>query len=401
MQNAELIESGDAPKTGQFFDVETDDIETDEILEKEDEIGSYLDKYEVSVVPNDFNIASLCAYLDKGVLSVPAFQRAYVWSKKQASRFVESLLMGFPVPQIFLFEKGRNDLWVIDGQQRLMSIYFFSKGRFPRAGKMYRAENVKSLLLEDDAKFSDFRLELKSDTGKDKSPLHGKNIDQIGEEKKEGFFLAPFRSMVVRQHQPDNSDVAYEIFHRLNTGGKNLTPQQIRNCVYESKFLDMVRELNSDLRWRKIIGRETPVATQRDEEMVMRAFAMLLTEEQYASPLMRFLNRFAEKVRNDSDDRIAFLRDLFEHFLDACEPNSDVFSLEKGGFRYLLFEAVFVSIFSDCVREWKIPAHTTLPVGKIRSLLGDKQFVDTLYSGSALKTKVDERLAIARRHLAN
>ena len=394
MQNAELIESGDAPQTGQVFE-----IKTDEILEEEDEIGSYLDKYEVSVAPNDFNIGSLCAYLDAGVLGVPAFQRAYVWSRKQASRFVESLLMGLPVPQIFLFERERNDLWVIDGQQRLMSIYFFSKGRFPRPGKMYRAENVKSLSLEDDAMFSDFRLELKSDTSEDKSPLHGKSIDQLSEEKKRSFSLAPFRSMIVRQHQPDNSEVAYEIFHRLNTGGKNLTPQQIRNCVYESDFLRMVRELNFDPRWRKIIGRATPVATQRDEEMVMRAFAMLLTEEQYASPLTRFLNRFAASRRESSGEEIRFWRTLFERFLDACESKADVFSLEQGGFRYLLFEAVFVALLSDCARKRELPGQFSLPADKVRSLLKDERFIDAQFSGSARGESVKTRLAVAREYM--
>ena len=400
MQNAELIESGDAPKTGQIFDIETDDIETDETSKEEDEIGLYLDTYEVSVVPNDFNIRSLCDYLDEGTLSVPEFQRGYVWNKKQASRFVESLLMGLPVPQIFLFEKGRNDLWVIDGQQRLMSIYFFAKGRFPRAGKMHHAENVKSLSLEDDAMFSDFRLELKSDTSEDKSPLHGKSIHQLGKEKERGFFLAPFRSMVVRQYKPDNnSDVAYEIFHRLNTGGKNLTSQQIRNCVYESKFLDMVRDLNlNDLRWRKIIGHKTPVATQRDEEMVMRAFAMLLTEEQYASPLTRFLNRFAASKRKSSDEDIRFWRTLFERFLDACESKAEVFSLsEKGGFRYLLFEAVFVALLSDFARKQKLPEQLSLPADKVRELLKDTRFSEAQFSGSARVENVKIRLAAARR----
>ena len=390
MQNAELIDE-DALQTGQL-----PEIKTDEILDEENDTGSYLDKYDVSVVPNDFNIGSLCSYLEAGVLSVPAFQRAYVWSKKQASRFVESLLMGLPVPQIFLFERKRDDLWVIDGQQRLMSIYFFSKGRFPRAGKIYRAENVKNLSLKDDTMFSDFRLELKSDTSEDKSPLHGKSIDQIGEEKKMGFSLTPFRSMVVRQHQPDNVEVAYEIFHRLNTGGKNLTHQQIRNCVYESNFLRMVQELNLDPRWRKIIGRETPVATLRDEEMVMRAFAMLLTEERYASPLTRFLNRFAASRRESSSEEICFLRALFERFLDACESEAKIFSLKQGGFRYLLFEAVFVALFSDYARKEKLPEQFSLPTDKVRKLLENKQFTEARFGGSASGESVKTRLAVAR-----
>ena len=403
MQNAKTIEREDALQQAEQ-EIETD---TDEKSEKDGGIGLYLKTYDVSVVPNDFNISSLCSYMEAGTLRVPAFQRVYVWDKKQASRFIESLLLGLPVPQIFLFESGRNDLWIIDGQQRMMSIYFFSKGRFPRPGTMVLrhdmavGKKLQDLPLDNDKLFVDFQLELKPESDGNRSPLHGKDIKQIDEEKDFLFSLLVLRSMTVRQHKPEgNREVAYEVFHRLNTGGKNLTPQQIRNCVYESKFLDMVRDLNRDQRWRKVIGHPNPVATQRDEEMVVRSFSMLLDGNNYSSPLARFINRFAEKMQKESDDRIYFLRDLFKHFLDACDRAPDVFKLEKSGFRYLLFEAVFVSLFSNCVREQKIPTHTTLPVGKIRSLLGDKQFVDTLYSGSALKAQVDARLAVAREHIS-
>lgn len=91
--------------------------------------------YDISVIPNDFNVMTINNLMETGIIKMPAFQRNYVWDRKRASRFIESLILGLPVPQIFLYQKERNQFSVIDGQQRLMTIYFFAKQRFPRNGK--------------------------------------------------------------------------------------------------------------------------------------------------------------------------------------------------------------------------------------------------------------------------
>ena len=92
-------------------------------------------QYDISVIPNDFNVLTINSLLEKNVITMPSFQRNYVWDRKRASKFIESLIIGLPVPQIFLYQLDRNKYSVIDGQQRLMSIYFFIKQRFPKSGK--------------------------------------------------------------------------------------------------------------------------------------------------------------------------------------------------------------------------------------------------------------------------
>ena len=71
------------------------------------------------------------SFLEAGNVKIPGFQRNYVWDIKRASKLIESLIIGLPIPQIFLFQEAKNKLLVIDGQQRLMSIYYFIKRRFP------------------------------------------------------------------------------------------------------------------------------------------------------------------------------------------------------------------------------------------------------------------------------
>ena len=82
-----------------------------------------------------------------------------------ASRLIESLILGLPVPQLFLYEEGNNRFLVIDGQQRLMTIYYFIKGRFPRTDQVVTLRpifeehgNIPESVFADDKLFRDFRL---------------------------------------------------------------------------------------------------------------------------------------------------------------------------------------------------------------------------------------------------
>ena len=83
-------------------------------------------RYAISSYGADYPVDGLVKRLKEGTIYVPPFQRSYVWSVRDASRFVESLLLGLPVPGVFLSkEEGTNKLLVIDGQQRLRSLQFF------------------------------------------------------------------------------------------------------------------------------------------------------------------------------------------------------------------------------------------------------------------------------------
>lgn len=100
----------------------------------EDDGGIHIDQYDITASPNDFNLVTLGSFIDRGAVRIPGFQRHFVWDLPRASRLIESLILGLPVPQLFLYEESRNRFLVIDGQQRLMSIYYFIK-RVPAPGK--------------------------------------------------------------------------------------------------------------------------------------------------------------------------------------------------------------------------------------------------------------------------
>ena len=81
--------------------------------------------------PNDFNVKTIVDFIDSGVVVIPGFQRNFVWDIKRASRLIESLIVGLPVPQIFLYEQGRDKYLVIDGQAAVDVYLLLRKGEVP------------------------------------------------------------------------------------------------------------------------------------------------------------------------------------------------------------------------------------------------------------------------------
>ena len=196
-----------------------------EHYEMQDEETSVV-SYDISVIPNDFNVMTINSLIESGVISMPAFQRNYVWDRKRASRFIESLILGLPIPQIFLYQVERNKYSIIDGQQRLLTIYFFVKQRFPRSGKRTFLRkvfdengNIPDSVLSDNEIFQDFKLQFAKQENGAPHPLNNKKYHTLDVAQKSSFDLMPIRCMSIRQNRPEDDGSIYEIFSRLNTGG--------------------------------------------------------------------------------------------------------------------------------------------------------------------------------------
>lgn len=120
---------------------ETEDLQTEEETEEAPFV-----EFDISVSPSDLTLELLATQIDRGDIIIPFYQRKYVWKIEQASRLIESFLMGLPVPQVFLYVNDDGLLEVIDGQQRLLSVTYFIKGFLGR--KTIKGGN-KYLSLED------------------------------------------------------------------------------------------------------------------------------------------------------------------------------------------------------------------------------------------------------------
>jgi hypothetical protein len=389
-----------APAVEWWDDPSTEDGEDDSPLIKE---------YDISSSPNDFNVLTIMSFLESGNVKIPGFQRNYVWDLKRASKLIESLIIGLPIPQVFLFEEGKNRFLVIDGQQRLMSIYYFIKRRFPHKEKRNELRRIfdqhgklPDAILYDDEYFSDFTLKLSDAPGpaignRTPNPLHGLNHVQLGE-MKSSFDLRTIRNVIIKQNVPAGDDSSiYEIFNRLNSGGMNLGPQEIRSSLYHSDFYTMLARVNTDPRWRKLLGLETPDLHMKDIETILRGFAVLMYD--YRASMTRFLNEASRKLKSIPPEDVAYFEELFLSFLAACGAlPTKPFHGNTGAFTISIYDAVFAAA---CTKAAKAKTLLKRPIDpeKLAALKKDAQFVEASQSRTAGTGNVRTRLERARKLL--
>ena len=365
----------------------------------EEDVDDFVE-YDITATPNDFNLSTIFNYMDNGLLVIPEFQRNYVWDIKHASRLIESLIRGLPIPQLFLYEAERNKFLVIDGQQRLMSIYYFFKQRFPHKNSrphlravFKKYGQIPREVLADDDHFSNFRLHLPVNEPGRTNKFHGIDYDSLGESQMQ-FNLRPLRSIVIRQNSPDDEDSAmYEIFDRLNSGGMNLRPQEIRLCLYHSDFYDMLERINTEPAWRRFLQKNEPDLHMKDVEVLLRVFAMLVDSERYAPSLVKFLNRFSKDAKSNTPERNQYLERLFKSFLSAAEHLSDDTFINKGNGRIniALIEAVFFASCKDSLAKDETVKHT-LDAERIQQLEADADFVNAASRSTTSRNNVNIRL---------
>lgn len=282
-------------------------------------------EYDITSYPADYTLSVLWQMYQNGSITIPLFQRGFVWSQKQASALIESFLMGLPVPSIFFYIDNSNKNLVIDGQQRLMSIFYFFEGYFGQ-------ENEKG-------KRQIFRL-----TGLNKkSPYYNLRFDDLEDEDKRKLEMTVLRAINIRQLAPKNDDSCmYHIFERLNTGGTPLTSQEIRNCVYRGTFLDKLMELNQDANWRTLLGKKLTDKHLTDVELMLRAFGLRFMLKEYDKPMKTFLNKVSSRYRYKTDGDIASFAD---EFVRACavmveKLPAKPFSV-RGPFNTSIFDSIF------------------------------------------------------------
>ena len=363
-----------------------------------------VEEYDVTAAPNDFNVMTLHSFVESGAVRIPGFQRNFVWDLGRASKLIESLILGLPVPQLFLYEQERNKFLVIDGQQRLMSIYYFIKMRFPR--KVKRGElrlifdqegRIPEHILHDDKYFQPFNLRLPQRLPNHANKFKGLNYETLGNYKIQ-LDLRPIRNIVVKQNIPTDDDSSiYEIFNRLNSGGINLSPQEIRASMYHSKFYILLSQINNKERWRKILGTPEPDLHMKDIEILLRGFAVLVDGQNYAPSMVKFLNQFSNKCKPPAAEHNEYFRRLFESFLDACSSLSeDAFKNRRNKrFNVALYEAVFAAACERAFSEKCIVAGT-LDSERIQTLATDQEFVQASQEGTTQTKNLMKRLSRAR-----
>lgn len=335
--------------------------EKDLILEKDQDYEKQLEaeelpfvEYDITSYPADYTLSVLWQMFKNNNITIPSFQRGFVWTQRQASALIESFLMGLPVPPVFFYIDTENKNLVIDGQQRLMSVFYFFEGYFGQ-------ENDKG-------KRQIFRLYGLNK----KSPYYNLRFEDLQEQDKRKLEMTVLRVINIRQLAPSKDDSCmYHIFERLNTGGTPLSSQEIRNCVYRGVFLDKLMELNREPAWRELLGKQLIDKHLTDVELLLRAFGLRYMNGAYEKPMKEFLNKVsAHYRRTEGGDVEKFVYDFpraCSIILQTLPPKP--FAV-RGPFNTSIFDSIFCAILKHID---KLPENLR---ERYEKLIDDQAFID-------------------------
>ena len=232
--------------------------------------------------PYDSVIETLVEQIKSGTIFIrplserPRFQRNYVWSDQIASKLVESIILNVPIPRCYLSQNEEMELDVIDGQQRLYSIYRFFENQF-------RLKNLEIL-----------------------TEINGLAFHQLSTKMQRQLKTHTLRCVVITNQS--HPEIRFDVFERLNTNTVPLNAQELRNCIYRGALNDFLGEAAQNEQWLKIIGRKEPDKRLRDEEVVLRFLAFETKGlASYRTPLKHWLNEAAKDGRRYSPKVMAEL----------------------------------------------------------------------------------------------
>ena len=271
---------------------------------------------EVRIVREQYSILHvkrLCESRKELVID-PDFQRNAVWESRQKMELVESVLMGIPIPVMYLFEMRDGTKQVVDGRQRITALLDFLNNKF--------ALKELNILRKLNGKFfKDLDLKLQG----------------IFEDYQLFFYII---------QPPTPERVKYDIFDRVNRGGTNLNSQEMRNALYRGMATDLIKEIAESKAFKKVTGHGISPKRMKDRYVALRAVAFYFYERQilidpdtkqplvyksdiddYLAKTMIFLNKYLDKEKKETLVRL--FEKAYERIFDLL--GEDAFRFESTG----------------------------------------------------------------------
>lgn len=258
---------------------------------------------------SDWTTETIISQINKNNIELdPRFQRRDAWDKKRKSKFIESLILGFPIPQIVLAEKKdkKGSFIVLDGKQRLLSIRQFSA---EKQDLIYNQLKLTSLEIRKD-------LNGNSLTSIQNNPLLDEELSS--------FENQTIRTIVIRNWPSE--DFLYHVFLRLNTGSVPLSPQELRQALHPGNFINYLDDKSADsIALKEILKLQKPDFRMRDNELMLRYIAYANFFESYSGNLKLFLDNCCKFLNKEWSIREMVLDEQITNFEIAHQRLKDIF----------------------------------------------------------------------------
>lgn len=336
-------------------------------------------------------------YNNRELIINPDYQRMFRWSEEKQSMFIESLILEMPLPPIFVLEGEDGNYELIDGLQRISTyLHFRYKDIEENIRKDFNAETIQAELTL-----------IGCDIVKELNGYTFDNLPRSIQLKLKRNFI---RVEVLRKETDTN--LRYHMFKRLNTGGELLSNQEVRNCTIRllgNDFNNFIIECSDYEYFKKAIAnvREDFLVTKRDQELVLRYFALKNNLVNYKKDLDFFLTDYMEKVTTkelhfDYNIEKQIFEQIFKCLYEIAGKNafSSVINLEEDKFKadiIMYFYDSFTCGLAQCadILETKTTENMKKALDKLRK---NKDFLKTRTGG---KRNTEERIALVEDAIRN
>lgn len=309
----------------------------------------------------DISLEQLKNFVDANdIITDPDYQRKYIYDDKRASCLIESILIGIPIPVIYLAEEDESVYSVIDGQQRITSFVRFLKNEYPLTG-------LKSL-----------------------KSLNGLYFRQLDKSLQRRLSLKPLSTVCIEK---DSQNLKYEIFSRLNLGAVKLRDQEVRNCIYRGRFNDMLKEIAGTNQYLPILFHDANTRYSY-EERILRFFA--LHSMNLKGTFKQMMNSYMEAHANDDEEILKKYKSQYNSLIELIKTvlGEDAFfsvSEQRKKFNGAVYDSIMIP-FSLFPKK-SIIKHADeirMAVNKLKS--ENKDYQDWVYAGTNASSRIRSRV---------
>lgn len=354
-------------------------IETDLQTSIEDQNDGGLYPYDpayenIEIGEDPFSVFEYLRQLEKGKIKIqPDFQRNQVWNNVQKSKFIESIILNFPLPPIYLNETKESTYIVIDGLQRSTALEEFYKGTYALTG-------IEAIPKYNKKKFKDLPEVLQS---------------KFEDKKLTVFVLKPSTPMVV----------IYDLFNRINTGGTQLNRQEVRNCIFIGKSTQLLKDLSEKHYFKTATSYGVSAKRMKDREVILRylSFRWFDFENEYIGDMSDYVETAMKKINQKSDEEISRMKEDFQrvmnHSFSIWQDQNFRIPTEqtRGTINIAIFETIcnYLSYKSDDF----IKENKKIIKRNYSTLIKNSTYFESVTKSTGNKIKVLDRFRIANEVL--
>jgi hypothetical protein len=329
---------------------------------------------DIEISDTPFSVFEYLRQLEKGKITIqPDFQRNQVWKNTQKSKFIESIILNFPLPPIYLNETKESTYIVIDGLQRTTALNQFYRDELElndlEALPQYNGNKFKDLPETLQSKFEDKKLTI--------------------------FVLKPSTPMVV----------IYDLFNRINTGGTQLNRQEVRNCIFIGKSTRLLKELSEKKYFKEAIHWGVKDTRMKDREVVLRylAFRWFDYQNEYKGDMSDFVESAMKKINKMNDSKIQEMKDDFQRVMEwsfkIWEYNN--FRIPTTSTRGTINTAILESVcnYISSKDDHFLKNNKSIIKKNYKTLIETNIYLEAVTTSTGNKVKVFERFSLAHKIL--